>query len=554
MFSDVPVDYLLQGAFITLLVSAGSMVLSLTLGLLLAVARTSRLRVVSSPAAFWVWFVRGTPLLLQLIFLYAILPKVGLTLDSVQTAVIGFGLNDSAFVGEIIRGGILSVQETQKAAADSLGMSQVTKLRLVVLPQAMRAILPAMGNDAISLLKATSLGSVIALNELTLRTVNTVATTFNWLPVYLVAGLMYLVMTSALAAIQQYLEGRVSLERDRSQPSLARRFLGWGPIQRRPATVSIDRVVRSEEVEGGTDGSSPEHVSLDESLAETLERDDEPRRVVERPPAVQVEWGSGPFVECRDVWKSYRPGHPVLRGVNLSVAFGEVVVVMGPSGSGKSTLLRLINHLDAVDRGEITVGGEHVGYKQVDGTLKTVRGLAKARAAARIGMVFQHLNLFEHMTALENLVVAPVHVYHIPRAQAEDEGRRQLERVGLRAEWRRLPHELSGGQRQRVAIARALALHPRLMLFDEPTSALDPELVGSVLATMRDLAVAGLTMIVVTHEVRFARDVADRIVFIDDGRVVEEGPAKALLDNPREPRTRQFLQLVTQEEPNEEPR
>ena len=215
------------------------------------------------------------------------------------------------------------------------------------------------------------------------------------------------------------------------------------------------------------------------------------------------------------------------KSIDLTVSRGEVVVIMGPSGSGKSTLLRMINHLEPLDWGEITVDGKHVGYQRMPGGgLRPAGNLARARAEARIGMVFQHFNLFEHLTALENLIEAPIRVYRQPPEQARAIGLRLLAGVGLAGHVDHLPHRLSGGQQQRVAIARALAVSPRVMLFDEPTSALDPELVGEVLGVIRGLAEAGMTMIIVTHEVRFARDVADRIVFMDDGVIVEEGAAR----------------------------
>ena len=245
----------------------------------------------------------------------------------------------------------------------------------------------------------------------------------------------------------------------------------------------------------------------------------------------------------RNLWKSY--GHrEVLRGVDFSVARGEVVVIMGPSGSGKSTLLRMVNHLEAVDQGEILVDGKHVGYRQVGNTLKPMRDLAAARAEARIGMVFQHFNLFDHMTALENVTEAPVRVHGEAPSKALETATRLLQMVGLANHANHLPHRLSGGQQQRVAIARALAISPRLMLFDEPTSALDPELVGEVLAVIRRLAEMGMTMLVVTHEVRFARDVADRVIFMDEGKIVEEGAPADVIDQPRHERTRRFLRLV----------
>jgi polar amino acid transport system permease protein len=214
---------------------------------------------------------------------------------------------------------------------------------------------------------------------------------------------------------------------------------------------------------------------------------------------------------------------------------------MGPSGSGKSTLLRLVNHLEDIDWGEITVDGKHVGYERAPGGgLRPSGNLARSRAEARIGMVFQHFNLFEHLTLIE----APIRVYRQESAQAREIGLRLLAGVGLGGHVEHLPHRLSGGQQQRVAIARALAVSPRVMLFDEPTSALDPELVGEVLAVIRGLAEAGMTMIIVTHEVRFARDVADRIVFMDEGVIVEEGPPGQLLDRPQQERTQRFLRMV----------
>jgi len=251
------------------------------------------------------------------------------------------------------------------------------------------------------------------------------------------------------------------------------------------------------------------------------------------------------FVSCRGVRKSYEE-REILQGVDLDVRQGEVVVLMGPSGSGKSTLLRLINHLEDVDGGEILVDGRHVGYELKDGVLRPVSRLADARAKARIGMVFQHFNLFDHLTVLDNVSIAPVRVYGRDADETRELALALLGDVGLGQHAHHLPHRLSGGQQQRVAIARALAIRPKLMLFDEPTSALDPELVGEVLQVIRRLAEAGMTMFVVTHEVRFAREVADRVVFMDGGKVVEEGTPEQVLDHPSNARTRKFLNLVAQ--------
>jgi polar amino acid transport system ATP-binding protein len=234
----------------------------------------------------------------------------------------------------------------------------------------------------------------------------------------------------------------------------------------------------------------------------------------------------------------------VLKGIDLEVRRGEVMCVLGPSGSGKSTLLRCINHLEKINAGRLYVDGELVGYRQSGDKLYELRENEVARRRADIGMVFQQFNLFPHMTALENVTLAPIRVKGVPRSDARNRAQQLLQRVGLGDKLNSYPVALSGGQQQRVAIARALSMEPKLMLFDEPTSALDPELVGDVLDAMRRLARDGMTMIVVTHEMGFAREVADEVVFMDDGVVVESGPPADVLTSPRHERTRAFLSKV----------
>ena len=244
-----------------------------------------------------------------------------------------------------------------------------------------------------------------------------------------------------------------------------------------------------------------------------------------------------PMIEVEDLRKSF--GHfECLKGVSLSVARGEVVCVIGPSGSGKSTFLRCLNWLEVPQQGRIRIDGRPA-YRDESGKPQRPREIAAIRA--QVGMVFQSFNLFPHLTALGNVTEAPVHVLKLPKAEARERALALLAQVGLADRADHYPEELSGGQQQRVAIARALAMEPKAMLFDEATSALDPELVGEVLGVMRDLARRGMTMLVVTHEMGFARQVADRVVFMDQGMIAEEGPPGEIFTQPRQPRTRQFL-------------
>ena len=234
----------------------------------------------------------------------------------------------------------------------------------------------------------------------------------------------------------------------------------------------------------------------------------------------------------------------VLRGISLEVGRGEVMVIIGPSGSGKSTFLRTINHLEKINSGRLWVDGELVGYRERAGKLYELRDREVSKHRTEIGMVFQRFNLFPHKTALENVVEAPVHVLGVPQKQAEEEGVRLLSRVGLADKCDTYPGKLSGGQQQRVAIARSLAMKPALILFDEPTSALDPEVIGEVLAVMEELARDGMTMIVVTHEMGFARVAADRVVMMDDGAIIEAGPPEHFFESPEQERTKQFLSKI----------
>jgi polar amino acid transport system permease protein len=533
MLGYVASPFLLRGAWLAIEIAALAMVGGMIMGLGLALMRISRFAPLRAIAWFYIWFVRGTPQLLQLVFIYDALPPLGLTLDTFTTAVLGFALNEAAFSAEIIRGGILSVNRNQAIAANAFGMRPFLTLRRIILPQAMKAILPGMANDVISMIKGTSIASVIFVNELTFRSQQIVGQNFKFFTVFGAAGIIYLIMTSAVAIVQAVLERRFNLEIDRS----ADRGSGFGRLfgfslfnarsRERTAPTNAPSFVPAPQIPARLESASLDWI----------------RKVTA---GAAEETTTEPFVTFRNVHKAYG-AREVLRGIDLEVRKGEVVVIMGPSGSGKSTLLRLVNHLEALDWGEIQVEGKYVGYRLRNKMLRPIRDLAKARAEARIGMVFQHFNLFDHLTALENVMEAPLRVYREPLEKVRTLALNLLTAVGLSQHIDKLPHRLSGGQQQRVAIARALAVSPRLMLFDEPTSALDPELVGDVLAVMRRLAEAGMTMLVVTHEVRFAREVADRIVFMDEGLIVEQGTPSEVLSSPKQERTQRFLRMVERE-------
>ena len=533
--SYVVEPFLLEGALLAIQISALAMIGGITLGLGLALMRLSRHAAIRGTAWLYIWFVRGTPQLLQLVFLYDALPPLGIKLDTFTTAVIGFALNEAAFSAEIIRGGIMSVNRNQSIAATSLGMGPFLTLRRIILPQAMRAILPGMSNDVIGMIKGTSIASVIFVNELTFRSQQVVGQNFKFFTVFAAAGVIYLIMTSAVAACQALLERRFNIEIDRE----AGRGSGFGKLFYLPLAgfgPKPDALPPAPE---------PAAVAIAKDSSEAAASLDWIRNITNKTSAASGA-ESAPFVVFRNVHKAYGP-REVLRGIHLTVNKGEVVVVMGPSGSGKSTLLRLVNHLESLDWGEITVEGKYVGYQRRNNVMRPIRDLAKARADARIGMVFQHFNLFEHLTAIGNVMEAPIQVYGQKPETAQTLALNLLASVGLSQHANKLPHRLSGGQQQRVAIARALAISPRLMLFDEPTSALDPELVGEVLGVMRRLAEAGMTMIVVTHEVRFAQEVADRVVFMDEGMVIEQGTPAEVLGAPKHERTQRFLRMVERE-------
>jgi len=508
----------LEGLARTLWLTALGTAFGFALGTLLALARVSGSPLLAAVSWGYVWLFRSIPLLVLLLllnnlgYLYSTIalevPFTAITLFSYPTtqligvftaAVLGLTLNQAAFSAEVIRGGILSVDHGQYEAAAALGLPRARQIRRIILPQAMRSILPAAFNDVIGLAKSTSVVYVLALPELFYTVQVIYRRNLEVVPLLMVATIWYLVILTALSLAQHRIE---------------RRF-ARGQLQRER---SVSRVVsRPRSTPAATPGVA-----------------------TRREHSVPVAAGQGAAVSVQGVSKHFAET-TVLDDVRLELKAGSVTVLVGPSGAGKSTLLRLINHLERADGGVITVGGQLVGYRRDGDTLYELPEAEIRRRRAEVGMVFQAFNLFPHLTVLENIIEAPIAVRGIPRAQAEQQAHDLLDRVGLTEKANAYPRELSGGQQQRVAIARALALQPKVLLFDEPTSALDPELVAEVLGVIEELSQSGTTLVIVTHELGFARRVADHVVMMDQGRVIEQGPPEQVFDRPRQQRTAEFL-------------
>ncbi|MBN3789982.1 amino acid ABC transporter permease/ATP-binding protein [Burkholderia sp. Ac-20353] len=517
----------LSGLARTLLLTVLGALFGLVLGAFVALARLSRSRVLAASAWTFIWLFRSIPLIVLLLILNNLgylyehvrlgVPFSDITFFDVPTtelispffaAVLGLTLNYAAFSAEVIRGGILAVDQGQLEAAAALGLPRGRQTVRIVLPQAMRAILPTAFNDLISLAKGTSMVYVLAMPELFYTVQVIYRRNLEVIPLLMVATVWYLIILTVLSAIQVQVERHYARGALRNPPpsaltfALARASALWRRVRARhaidaTATPDLDAVA--------------------------------PRR--------------GGEVVVHGISKQFG-AQRVLDHVSFVAPRGSVTVIVGPSGSGKSTLLRTINHLERVDNGFIDIDGELIGYRRDGDVLYELKERDVLKRRTEVGMVFQNFNLFPHLTVLDNLVEAPVAVGGATRDAAERAARTLLARVGLADKADAYPRQLSGGQQQRVAIARALALRPKVLLFDEPTSALDPELVNEVLDVIKELARSGTTLVIVTHEIGFAREVADNVLFMEQGRVVEAGPPAVVLDAPTHPRTRAFLSRV----------
>ncbi|WP_082929009.1 amino acid ABC transporter permease/ATP-binding protein [Rhizobium aegyptiacum] len=510
----------------TLLLTALAAISGSILGTALALARVSESPLLSGLSWGYIWLLRSIPMIVLLLilnnlgYLYETIrigvpftdtvffsyPTVQL-LTPFAAAYLGLTLNQSAFFAEIVRGGILSVDHGQLEAAAALGLPRRRQAFRIVLPQAMRAILPTGFNELIGLAKSTSVVYVLALPELFYTVQVIYRRNLEVIPLLMVATVWYLIIMTVLSIAQHYIERYFSKGAVRNPTPL-------------PFQAFLERFRRRLPALDNTTDRTRNHSFYDATALRT-----------------------GGAVRIHAVSKSFGK-LKVLDDVELNLPAGSVTAILGPSGSGKSTLLRSINHLERVDDGFISVDGDFVGYSRKGDTLYELKEKDILKRRADIGMVFQSFNLFPHLTVLENLIEAPIQVRGIGREEAVQLAQELLARIGLSDKINAYPRQLSGGQQQRVAIARALALRPKVLLFDEPTSALDPELVGEVLDVIKELARTGTTLVIVTHEIGFAREVADTVVFMESGRILEAGPPPRIFTQAEHPRTREFLAKV----------
>ena len=455
----------------------------LGLGLLLALAKDTSITWLRRAAEVYVWFFRSLPLLVLLIFVYN-LPQLAPQLSDVLSNPFTAGLiamvaSETAYIAEIHRGGLIGVPKGQQEAGQALGIRYFGRLRLIVVPQAFRIALPSLANEFITIVKLTSLVSVISLNEILLVGQRLYTQNFKVIDTLIVVALFYVMIVSAFSLLISRLEGWLDVSRRRALSPFSETMAGppigkaKPPFPRRPADATS---------------------------------------------------GAPPVVGVRGISKSFGAKR-VLHGVSLDVHEGEVVSIIGPSGSGKTTLIRTINTLQDIDGGSILLDGQ-TWVQAIEGRYRIVADFNER--ITEIGMVFQGFNLFPHRTVLDNVMLAPLYHCRGERKVIRGVALTALRKMDMLDHAHKFPHQLSGGQQQRVAIARALAMEPRVMLFDEPTSALDPELVNEVLRAIETLASEGMTMVIVTHEMRFAQKISDRIIFMEHGEVIASGDPDAI--------------------------
>ncbi|WP_282825264.1 ABC transporter permease subunit [Gulosibacter sediminis] len=483
-------------SLVVIALSVLAWVISTVLGMFVALGRQSKQAWLRGILNVYVWFFRSLPLLVLLIFVYnapQVIPELrGIIGSPFAAGLLAMVLSETAYISEIHRGGLKSVAGGQGEAGRALGIPWGGVQRRIVIPQAFRVALPALGNEFVTIIKLTSLVSAISLTEILLVGQRLYTQNFKVLETLLVVAIFYVMIVTIFDQLLKLLERRLD-------------------VNRRSATAKVTLSTGVVDVVAPINGR------------------------------VGVPHVGEPVIQVQELRKSYGDTE-VIKGVDLDVHPGEVVAIIGPSGSGKTTLIRTLNAMETINGGDVLFHGEPVGYhKTTDGKYSVAVDRDVAKVRAKVGMVFQQFNLFPHKTVLENVIFAPEYLNRDDKRRLEDRAHQLLAKVGMDDHANKYPHQLSGGQQQRVAIARALAMDPEVLLFDEPTSALDPELVDEVLQVMTELAAEGLTMVVVTHEMRFAHEVADWVVLMDQGQVVEEGPSDKVFTNPDHQRTKRFL-------------
>ena len=503
LFLDALLSYqMVRAAWTTIWVAVVAQIMGTLIGIFVAPTMLSSNPLVRAPAWGYRWLFQGTPLLLQILAFFAVLPQLGVPIGIIASGLLALGINEGARMAEIVRSGLISVDAGQRDASHSLGLNRAQTFFLVVLPQAVKVIIPPLGNNFNYMLKATSLLAAISFIELLRVSQQMAQFTTRPLEIYSAATIYYLLMTSAWDTAQ-------------------RRVEAWcAPTRERPGQELWPRRIRQTGLDPGV------------------------RRFVSRVPVPPGEAAPSNLVETHGLRKRFGT-HTALDNVDFRVRAGEVVAIIGPSGCGKTTLLRCLNALAVPEDGVIAIGGEILGARS-DGRdgLVPISTREMNRQRQEIGFVFQRFHLFRHLTALENVALAPRLVLGMTRKQASALALELLSTMGLAEKADSHPHHLSGGQQQRVAIARALAMKPRLMLFDEPTSALDPETVLEVLDAIRILVKEGMTIVLVTHEIGFAREIADRFIFMSEGKIIEQAPTESFFGNRHDARTREFLEKL----------
>ena len=482
---------ILSGLGVTFIISLAAAVLGTVLGFGLCMARRSRYRALSQLTAAFIRLIQGVPLLVLLMVLFYVV-FASARMDGIVVAIIAFAINFGVYVSEMIRTGIQAVDQGQWEAAAALGLGRVKTFVKIIAPQAARHTLPVYKGELISMVKMTSIVGYIAVQDLTKVTDLIRSRTFEAFFPLITTAVIYFLLAWALTSLLGLLEKRID-------------------PKRRPRVLKGVQHTQLPELTGNPAATAESGAG-------------------ERAAGGQQPWDR-PVIQIQHLKKSYSNVTP-LKDVSTQVRKGDVIAVIGPSGTGKSTLLRCLNRLEEPDEGDIQVLGQQLTGAKPQ-TLSAIR--------RKMGMVFQSFNLFPHLTVVENIMLGPVELLGRSRQEAYDRGLALLQQVGLVEKTWNYPDELSGGQKQRVAIARTLAMDPQIILFDEPTSALDPTMVGEVLSVIRRLAEQGLTMLIVTHEMKFARDVSNRVFYMDQGLIYEEGSPQQIFEVPKTQRCRAFV-------------